>query len=497
MSRSANVEMDEDAPVVVQSMANLLQEVQVAVRPVERLLPFLGEERIDEAETVADDARKRMEGRVFWNVNSTARGGGVAEMLHSILPYARGAGIDARWLVISGTPQFFHITKRLHHALHGSKGDNSELGERERAIYDEVLRENAAELLGLVRPRDIVVLHDPQTAGLAPHLVRAGATVIWRCHIGQDEPNGDVKLGWDFLAPYLDSVAATVFSREAYIPECCDRGRSVIIRPSIDPFSPKNQELDEVTTRAILVHTGLVEGPPGPGSPTFVREDGSPERVSRYADVLSLGRAPSWETPLVVQVSRWDPLKDPMGVLEGFAQMVDGAAPANAELILAGPNVNAISDDPEGAVVLDEVIDAWRHLPHAVRHRVHLASLPMADVEENAAIVNALQRHAAVVVQKSLREGFGLTVTEAMWKGRPIVASAVGGIQDQIEHGVHGLLLDDPSDLETFCASLRRLLLDGSCAEELGRRAHQRVRGQYLGVRHLIQYAKLVERLDT
>ena len=497
MSRSANVQIDGDAPVVVQTMTNLLQEVQVAAWPVDRFLPLLGEERIDEAEKVAEEARKRMEGRVFWNVNSTGRGGGVAELLQSILPYARGARIDARWLVISGTPQFFRITKRLHHALHGSKGDSSELGEREHAIYDEVLRANAAELLGLVRPHDIVLLHDPQTAGLAPHLVGAGATVIWRCHIGQDEPNGEVKLGWDFLAPYLETVAASVFSREAYIPQCCDRGRSVVIHPSIDPFSPKNQELDDATVRAILVHTGLVEGPAGDGSPTFVREDGSPARVGRYADVLRLGRAPSWETPLVVQVSRWDRLKDPMGVMEGFTELIDGTAPADAELVLAGPNVNAISDDPEGAAVLDEVIAAWRRLPHAIRHRVHLASLPMADAEENAAIVNALQRHAAVVVQKSLNEGFGLTVTEAMWKGRPVVASAVGGIRDQIEHGVQGLLLDDPTDLQAFCVSLRQLLLDRACAEELGERARQRVREEYLGVHHLIQYAKLLARLDA
>ena len=473
-----------------------LKQVRVGAKPVELLRPLVGEDRIRETYRVAEEMRRRMEGRVFWNVNSTESGGGVAEMLRSLLGHVQALGIDTRWLVIEGTSEFFRITKRLHHALHGSKGDGSQLGERERAVYDRVLQANAEELLGLIRPRDFVFLHDPQTAGLVPHLVRSGAIVIWRCHVGGDKPDGEVGLGWSFLAPYLEDVAATVFSRNHYIPDCCDHGRSVVIPPSIDAFSAKNQELDDATVRAILVHTGLVEGPPGEGSPTFRREDGSPGRVQRHADVLRLGRAPSWETPLVVQVSRWDRLKDPTGVMQGFAQLVDGAAPAGAELVLAGPNAKAIADDPEQAAVLDEVMAAWRRLPRSDRNRVHLASLPMADVEENAAIVNALQRHAAIVVQKSLHEGFGLTVTEAMWKGRPIVASAVGGIQDQIADGVHGLLLQDPLDTRALGTALGRILQDSDYAARLGTNARCRVRDEFLVVRHLIQYAELMERID-
>ena len=473
-----------------------LKQVRVGAKPVELLRPLVGEDRIRETYRVTEEMRRRMEGRVFWNVNSTESGGGVAEMLRSLLGHVQALGIDTRWLVIEGTSEFFRITKRLHHALHGSRGDGSQLGERERAVYDRVLQANAEELLGLIRPRDFVFLHDPQTAGLVPHLMRSGAIVIWRCHVGGDKPNGEVGLGWSFLAPYLEDVAAAVFSRNHYIPDCCDHGRSVVIPPSIDAFSAKNQELDDATVRAILVHTGLVEGPPGEGSPTFRREDGSPGRVQRHADVLRLGRAPSWETPLVVQVSRWDRLKDPTGVMQGFAQLVDGAAPAGAELVLAGPNARAIADDPEQAAVLDEVMAAWRRLPRSDRNRVHLASLPMADVEENAAIVNALQRHAAIVVQKSLHEGFGLTVTEAMWKGRPIVASAVGGIQDQIADGVHGLLLQDPLDTRALGTALGRILQDSDYAARLGRNARCRVRDEFLVVRHLIQYAELMERID-
>ena len=474
-----------------------LHEITIAPLPIERFLPLLGERSIRQAERVAAAGRRRMAGRVFWNVNSTASGGGVAEMLRSKIAYARGAGVDARWLVIEGTPDFFHLTKRLHHALHGSPGDGSPLGDAQRLIYEQVLWANGRELASLVRPRDVVVLHDPQTAGLVPQLADMGAIVIWRSHIGDDRTNDQTELGWAFLRPYLTRAAAYVFSRQAYIPAWLHGSITTIIQPSIDAFSAKNQELDQATVRAILVHTGLVEGPPGEGNPSFLREDGSPGRVDRAADVIRLGRAPAWETPLVVQISRWDPLKDHRGVMQGFGNLVERGDAANAHLLLAGPNVSAVVDDPEGAATLTEVQAAWRALPHASRRRVHLACLPMADAEENAAIVNALQRHASVVVQKSLREGFGLTVTEAMWKARPIVASAVGGIQDQIVDGQHGLLLRDPSNLDEFGATLERLLDNPPLADQLGRQAHERARDEYLGIRHLIQYERLIERIEA
>jgi trehalose synthase len=472
-----------------------VEEVHIGPLPLEKFRAVIGDERMRELDVAAQETARRMEGRVWWNINSTARGGGVAEMLQTLLAYARGAGIDTRWLVVEGTPAFFHITKRIHHALHGSQGDGSPLGAAEREIYEPVLEANAKELLPLVRPGDIVLLHDPQTAGLAPILARHGATVLWRSHVGADISNDETELAWAFLAPYLNDVKAMIFTRTAYVPAWCGPERSVIIPPSIDAFTPKNQDLDEATMRAILVHVGLVEGPAGDGQPTFVREDGSPGRVDRLVDVVRLGRAPSWETPLVVQVSRWDPLKDPIGVMRGFAAASGGAA-EGALLILAGPNVSAVSDDPEGAQTFEAVVGAWRELPEGDRGRIHLASLPMVDIDENAAIVNALQRHAAIVAQKSLKEGFGLTVTEAMWKARPVVASRIGGIQDQIVDGEHGLLVD-PHDLAAFGGAVGRLLDDRGFAERLGANARARVTDKYLGVRHLVQYAELLQQIEA
>jgi trehalose synthase len=253
--------------------------------------------------------------------------------------------------------------------------------------------------------------------------------------------------------------------------------------------------MDEFTMRAILAQVGLVEGPWDPSHSAFVRDDGSAGRVDRAVDVVRVGRPPSWDTPLVVQVSRWDAMKDPVGVLRGFARLVDPEATRGAHLVLAGPSVCAVADDPEGAKVFSEVQQAYLALPDAMRRRVHLALLPMEDLEENAAIVNALQRHATVIVQKSLVEGFGLSVTEALWKRRPVVASGVGGILDQIRDGMDGVLIHDPSDLDEFGAALRRVLLDEALERRLGEAGYRRVCANYLSLSALERWAELFHQI--
>jgi len=474
----------------------MLSHVEIPSRSVLGFEKILGAEVVNELEHTAARLRQRYDGRVIWNVNSTATGGGVAELLKSLLAYARGLGIDTRWVVIEGSPEFFRITKRIHNALHGEPGDGSPLGEAQRAQYDRISSGNAAELCKLVRPGDLVILHDPQTAGLIAPLRDRDVRVLWRCHIGADHPSPEADRGWAFLEPYLRDADGFVFTRAAYVPEVCDHGRSVIVPPSIDPFTPKNQELDEATVRAILAHAGLVADARGAKPPVVRLEDGSNCRLERRAQAIREGDAPAWETPLVVQVSRWDRLKDPVGVLDGFLEALGRPEVDGAQLLLVGPDVQGVTDDPEGAEVFHEVEARWRDLSEVQRRRVQLVSLPMDDIAENALMVNAIQRHATVMLQKSLREGFGLTVTEAMWKARPVIGSAVGGIQEQIEHGVSGWLLTDPTDPVEFATALSRILGDPELARRLGKNARQRAGELFLVLRSLTQYAGLIEWLE-
>jgi trehalose synthase len=467
-----------------------LEHVDIAPRDPRRFEEVITEAQAEQLRRTIEGGRELFEGRVVWNVNSTAAGGGVAELLHSLIAYARGGGVDARWVVIEGDADFFRVTKRIHNNLHGSAGDGGALGEEERLIYERVTSANAGELAELVRPGDLVIAHDPQTAGLVQPLLDAGARVVWRCHVGLDTPNDLARDAWRFLLPYVEPAEVYVFSRRGFVWEDLDTAKIAIIAPSIDPFAPKNQPLAPDAVRAILRAAQLVEDREE-GNPVFERQDGTPGRVDRHAGLTEDERVRA-DTPLVVQVSRWDRLKDPLGVIDGFARHV--APRCEAHLMLAGPDVFAVADDPEGAEVLQEATDRWQSLEPDVRRRVHLARLPMDDAEENAAIVNALQRRANVIVQKSLAEGFGLTVAEAMWKGRPVVASRVGGIQDQIADGETGFLVD-PQDLEAYGDVVVRLISDPELAERIGREAQERVRSEFLGTRHLAQYLELFERL--
>lgn len=470
-------------------------QVHVPARALSPFVDLVGVERVEAVAREAEVVRAAIGPHTVWNVNSTAAGGGVSEILRSLLRYARGLGVEVGWLVVEGPPEFFAITKRLHNALHDNAGDGSRLGPREAALYERVLAQNFADIERLVRPGDAVVCHDPQTAGLVPHLRRLGEHVVWRCHIGHEGPGIEADAGWAFLRKYLEEVPIAVFTRSAYVPSWLSCARAVTIPPNIDPFSVKNQWMSEPSTRAILVTAGLVEGGGDACCSVYVREDGVTEEVTHAAEIVREGGPPAWTTPLVVQVSRWDRMKDHVGLLAGFARLLEQGPDFGAELVLAGPAQRGVADDPEGPEVLGEVTRAWRALPEGVRRRVHLAELPMVDVDENAAIVNALQRHAAVVVQKSLREGFGLTVTEAMWKRRPIVASAVGGIQDQLRDGVEGLLVRDPTDPGETADAIRRVLASPPLAARLADAAYERVRERYLSLSALQRWGALAQLL--
>jgi trehalose synthase len=430
-----------------------------------------------------------LQGARFWNVNSTATGGGVAEMLRSLIGYVRGAGVDARWVVIDGDPDFFVVTKRLHNRLHGAQ--DAPLGDRERAVYERRCNANAEAMAERVRPGDVVLLHDPQTAGMIPRLLETGGPVIWRAHVGLDLPNDMAREAWAFLVGYVEQAAACIFSRPDYAWDGLDPAKLAVIEPSIDAFSPKNHAMPFTGITAVLRAAGLAADHHHPARAIFERLDGSIGRVQRSARLVEEEEL-RLDSPLVAQISRWDRLKDPIGVIEGFAEYVGGDD--EPHLLLAGPEVAGVADDPEGGEVFAECEQAWTELPQEIRRRVHLALLPMEDADENAVIVNALQRRADVVVQKSLAEGFGLTVSEAMWKARPVVAANVGGIRDQIEDGVTGALVD-PRDLRAYGEKVRAFLEDPHGAERIGVAAQARVREHFLGPRHLGQYVDLLERV--
>jgi trehalose synthase len=428
----------------------------------------LGEQRTDRLRAAAGELAGWLDGRAVWNVNSTARGGGVAELLAAMVPLAATLGVPARWLVADGPPEFFAVTKRLCGMLYGVPDPARGPGPADRACYEAAIAAQLPGVLAHAAAGDLVVLHDPQTAGLIPELARAGRVVIWRCHIGTDAPSGPGEAGWEFLRRYLGHAHAVVCTLAGHAPGWLRATAPPhAITPSVDPLSPKNIALSETRAGSVLERAGLFR--PG-GGPLIALAQDRPVRQDR---------------PLVVQISRWDRLKDMPGVLTAFARHV--APGRDADLLLAGPEVRGVADDPDAADAYGECLAAWRSLPPGPRARVHLGTMPVADTEANALLVNALQRRAAVVTQKSLAEGFGLTVTEAMWKAAPVVASTVGGIAAQLTSGTEGILVG-PRDLAAFGAAVAGLLDDRAVAARLGQAARQRAAADHLVDRQLLAW---------
>ena len=472
-----------------------VHEILVPTRALANLEPLIGRERFRDLTRIAGATREKLEGRAVWNISSTAQGGGVAEMLQVLVGFTLDVGFDVRWLVMTGDAEFFVTTKRIHNRLHGSPGDEGDLGIREMAHYSRVVEANAQSAIGFIQPGDVVLLHDPQAAGLAAPLAIMGAQVVWRCHVGHEESNEWTDQAWTFLRHHLTACKAYVFSVGTYVPSWMEEPMVWIIPPSIDPFSPKNEEIDRDGVQRTLRRIGLLAPIDGDTPASFTRRDGTKGRVERTASIVSAEQTPlDAGVPLVVQVSRWDRLKDMTGVMKGFAACVAGRI--DAHLALVGPSTSEVSDDPEEFAVFEECLSAWSELPIEERRHICLVTLPMEDTDENATMVNAIQRYATVVVQKSLAEGFGLTVTEAMWKSKAVVASGVGGIVTQIAPGT-GILLENAADLSDFGHTLLDLLTQPEVIADLGRRAHQHVLEAFVGDDHLKRLAYLLDWLIT
>jgi trehalose synthase len=438
-----------------------------------------------QGEIVEDSFR----GRTLWMVNSSATGGGVAEMLPKMVSILRELGIDTRWAVI-GTEreEFFELTKRLHNLIHGVGEPVVSAADRE--LYEAVSQENAEEFRKLLRPRDLIVIHDPQPLGMGP-LIRESleGPLVWRCHIGLDRIVPATRAAWRFLEPYTAAYDHAVFSAGEYIPEYL-AGRASVIHPAIDPLSHKNRELEPHKLTGVVCNASLAME----HAPVLTEAFRQPARRlqpdGRWLPAAGNGEIGLLYRPIVTQISRWDRLKGFAPLLEAFVHLKQRRPPQGSErhrhrleivrLVLAGPDPSSVADDPEGLEVLELLERRYLELDQELQEDIVLLSLPMESRKENALMVNALQRCSSVVVQNSLQEGFGLTVTEAMWKRLPVLASSACGIRQQIRDGLDGCLVSDAEDAGELARTLDELLADPEKRATLARSAQRRVYRNFL-----------------
>jgi trehalose synthase len=436
-------------------------------------------------------------------LNSTSTGGGVAEMLPAHIALLCDLGLDVRWAVMrTEVSEFFTLTKRLHNLIHGERAAHP--GQADRTIYDAVTQQNADQLAQHIKADDILVVHDPQPLGVGALLInRLGLRAIWRCHIGLDESSEHARAAWDFLAPYTEPYQHVVFSAADYVPGFL-RERASVVHPTIDPLGHKNRVLSLHKLVGILCDAALAVShwplldPPFPSVARRLQDDGSFHDATLPDDIGLLAR------PIITQVSRWDRLKGFAPLLAGFERLKQNHAgrPIRDDrhrrrlgivrLVLAGPDPEGVTDDPEGLSVMNELREQYLRLAPDIRKDVALVTLPMQSVKQNALMVNALQRSSDIVVQNSLREGFGLTVSEAMWKRIPVLASARAcGIRLQVRDGVEGRLAPDPEDPESLAALMHDMLSDPGRLEHWGRNAQRRVHNEFLIFSELRRWLQL------
>jgi trehalose synthase len=459
---------------------------------------------VEELRAEAAMLSPRLRGRKVWMVNSAAQGGGVAEMLPMQVLLLRELGVNAHWAVMTPKPEaFFKLTKRLHNLIHGD-GD-PRLDAADKRLYEEVSRATAKELRAHVAKEDILIVHDPQPLGAGALLKQAlKLRMVWRCHIGLDQHTRATRAAWSFLKPYAEACDRAVFSASEYIPDFLS-GRSSIIHPALDPLSHKNRALTPHKLVGVLCNAGLsrchgpVLTPPFAARAQRLRPDGSfgPAAEPNGIDLLY--------RPIVTQISRWDRLKGFRPLMEGFLvlkqRLHDGVGHVSGRhrsrlkilrLVLAGPDPGSIQDDPEAQEVLEDLRQRYCRLRPVQQQDIVLLTLPMASRKHNALMVNALQHCSTVVAQNSLREGFGLTATEAMWKATPVMGTRACGLRQQIRDGVDGRLVTNPEDPEEIAAVLDEMLDDPHQQEAWGRNAQLRVHTEFLIFSQLSHWLRLL-----
>ncbi len=405
----------------------MLPRVKVEPKALDEYRPIVGDEDITAVRALAEP----LVGARVLHVNATAFGGGVAEMLSTLVPLMNDVGLDAQWQVIAGSEEFFNVTKAFHNGLQGM---DLPLTEEMKEIWRRYNQKNAEAFEG---EYDFVVVHDPQPAGLRYyHGPGRSKHWIWRSHIDTSHPN---PAFWEFITPFLQPYDAGIFSMEQYVGEGLHFPQLAIIRPSIDPLSPKNTPLPLVEAQRVVADLGI-----------------------------------DLDRPLISQISRYDPWKDPMGVIDAY-RLVKEEMPETQLALMA----SMASDDPEG----------WEYLKRTQEHAGDDPDIHVTYFERsNDLEVNALQTLSHVVIQKSIREGFGLVVTEAMWKGQAVVGGNVGGIPRQIIDGENGFLV---SNVEECADRVLYLLQNPKRAKEMGAKAREHVRARFLSPRHLEDYLRL------
>lgn len=394
------------------------------VSRVDEYRAIVADEEVDELYLLAEKLR----GKSVQNINSTAVGGGVAEILARMVPLLKELGVDAHWDVIKGDEKFFAVTKKMHNILQGL---DAEISKADLDHFIDVNRRNSEDLdlFG-----DIIFIHDPQPIGLIDQREHRGNKWIWRCHIDISNPDESTM---NFLRGFIERYDAAVFSAPSFARSDLAT-RQVLISPSIDPLSDKNKDLPEETIDSIINQYGLDR-----------------------------------DRPIVTQISRFDRLKDPLGVIEVYRKVKENI---DCQLVLAG---GGATDDPEGPRILDNIRSAAESDPD-----IHIIYLPpSSDIE-----INAFQRASTVILQKSLREGFGLTVTEALWKAKPVIATAVGGIPLQIRHKESGILTYSVAGTVHY---LKELLNEPDYAKRLGENGKEHVKNNFLITRHIKDYLSM------
>jgi len=383
-------------------------------------IPIVGESVVEDLRLIAG----HLKGKRILNVNSTAVGGGVAEILTRMVPLLRELGLDVHWDVIKGGEEFFEVTKKFHNGLHGGRVD---IGEKDFEIFMETSRDNLEQMN---TSADIVFIHDPQPIVLVQK--RRDNKWIWRCHIDLSDPKQKI---WRFLKEFVVKYDAAVFSAPSFSRRLPIR--QFLIAPSIDPLSDKNRELPQEAIDGVLAKYSIPK-----------------------------------DKPLITQISRFDRLKDPVGVIAAYRLVKEHN---DCRLLLAG---GTATDDPEGQKVFEEVKEAAQGDPD-----IHILVMSQNDLE-----INALQRASTVILQKSLKEGFGLTVSEGLWKAKPVVASNVGGIPLQIKDKYSGLLCYSP---EGAAFAVKQLLSSPGYARKIGENGREHIRNNFLITRHLREYMLL------